>query len=131
MSRFGTTGTFFWDSGDTLYGTTGITLEVQDMFQFPFETSQISDSVSYRSKGGRRYEYKNWVKDVHTFNWTGLREGVRGSLYTMVTSLPILSFSSPPTATGLLGTFRVVPGSWSDSETSFERYDVSFSVEGL
>ena len=129
MSRFGTTGTFSWDTGDVLSGGTGVYLDVQDMFQFPFDTSKETDSVSYRSKSGKRWEYQNYNKDVHTFSWVNLRESTRGSLFTMVNSTPILAFSSPPTASGTWGTFRVVPGSWSDSEVTHERYDVSFSVE--
>ena len=129
MSRFGTTGTFSWDTGDTLSGGTGILLEIEDMFQFPFETSVINDAVSYRSKSGRRYEYENWSKDVHSFNWVSLQESKRDELYTMVNSLPILSFASPVKSDW--GTFRVVPGSWSDVESSHERYDVSFDIEEL
>ena len=133
MSRFGTTGSFYWEPGDddTFANGTSLPLAVQDMFQFPFDTEVESDAVSYRSKSGRRYEYKNWKKNVHTFNWVDLREVTRGSLYTMVQSLPVLKFLSPPTEAGLWGTFRVVDGSWSDTETSHERYDVSFSIEEL
>lgn len=128
MSRFGSTGHFYWDSGDTLLPGNSLLLDVQDMFQFPFETSQVTDAVSYRSINGRRYEYENYRKDMFTFNWVDLREITRNRLFEMVTSLPILSFSSPPSDSW--GTFRVVPDSWSDSESSHERYNVSFTIEG-
>ncbi len=129
MSRFGTTGTFAWDTGDTLANGTGIFLDIQDMPQFPFDSSKINDAVSYRSKSGRRYEYENFNKDTFTFSWVDLRETTRGSLFTMVHSLPILSFKSPVNT--LWGTFRVIPNSWSDTETTHERFDVSFSIEEL
>ncbi len=129
MSRFGTQGRFYWDSGDVLSSSNPILLEIEDMFQFPFETSSISDAISYRSKSGRRFEYKNWSKDTHTFTWVGLQESKKDELFEMVHSLPIVSFSSPLSTDW--GTFRVTPDSWSDSETSHERYDVSFTIEGI
>ena len=127
MSRFGTTGEFSYDIGDVYTGGTTINLTVQDMFQYPFETTQETDRTSYRSKSGLTYQYENYSNDVHTFNWVDLRESKRDELYTMANSPSILTFSSPPST--LLGTFRVVGNSWSDTETTYERYDVSFTVE--
>jgi len=129
MSRFGTTGTFAYDPGDTLALGTGVYLDVQDMFQFPFDTSIETDAVSYRSRGGQRYEYQNWSKNNYEFSFVGLRETKRDELYTMVNSLPIIRFQCPPSTDFGSGTFRIAPGSWSDSETSHERYDVSFTLE--
>ena len=128
MSRFGTTGTFSYDPGDTFSQGTGVGLDAQDMPQFPFETSIISDSQVYRTKSGIRYEYENYNKKQYTFSWVDLREAKRDELFDMVNSLPILTFASPPTS-AVLGTFRVLRDSWSDSETTHERYDVSFTVE--
>ena len=128
MSRFGTTGTFSYDTGDVFAEGTGIFLDVQDMFQFPFETTVEADNVSYRSKTGKTYQYQNYSNDVHSFNWVSLRESTRGSLFTMANSPSILTFKSPTNAAAW-GTYRIVPGSWSDSEVTHERYDVSFSIE--
>lgn len=129
MSRFGTTGTFAWTPGDTLTTGSGIFLDVQDMFQFPFDTEVISDAQVVRTKSGQRYEYGNWNSISYTFSFVGLRETKRDELFTMVNSLPIVAFSTPPTAAGTWGTFRIPRDSWSDSETSHERYDVSFTME--
>ena len=129
MSRFGTTGTFSYAPGDTLTGGTGIILEIEDMFQFPFDTSIISDSQVLRTKSGQRYEYENWFSQSYTFSFVGLQESKRDELFDMVNSLPIVAFSSPPTAAGTWGTFRIPRESWFDSETSHERYDVSFVME--
>ena len=128
MSRFGTTGTFSYDTGDVFAAGTGVFLDVQDMFQFPFETTVEADNVSYRSKSGKTYQYQNYSNNVHTFNWVNLREVTRGSLFTMANSPSILTFKSP-TDQAVWGTYRIVPGSWSDSEITNERYDVSFSIE--
>tara|TARA_R100001244_G_scaffold86357_2_gene65947 strand:+ start:205 stop:600 length:396 start_codon:yes stop_codon:yes gene_type:complete len=129
MARFGTTAIFHWTEGDTLILGTGIVLAEQDMFQYPFETAIETDAVSYRSHGGKRYEYQNWSKNNHTLSFVGLRESKRTEFYNMVNSLPTFRLQSPPGVDFGAGTFRVTPGSWSDSETSFERYDVSFTIE--
>jgi len=129
MSRFGTTGTFAWTPGDTLTTGSGVLLTEQDMFQYPFDTEIFSDSQVVRTKSGQRYEYENWNSVSYTLSFVGLRESKRDELFTMVNSLPIVAFSSPPTASGTWGTFRIPRDSWSDSETSFERYDVSFTME--
>lgn len=130
MSRFGTTGRFRWNTGDTYTGITSITMNESQMPQYPFETTKISDAVSYRAVNGARYEYQNWSLDSHTFNWVNLDEITRDKLYAMAHGLPILTFASPPTST-VWGTFRMAPDSWSEAETSHERYDVSFSIEEL
>ena len=127
MSRFGTTGEFNYAFGDTLTSTTLIELGVQDMFQFPFETSRETDVVEYRSKSGKKYSYQNYNKDVHTFEWVNLRESKRNELFTMVNSPSIFNFESPPGTSW--GTYRVQAGSWNDSEVTHELYDVSFTIE--
>lgn len=129
MSRFGTAGTFTYAPGDVLTSGTELGIDAQDMFDFPFETAIISDVKSYRTKAGDYYEYENWNKKVYTFTFTDLREVTRGSLLAMVNSLPIVSFSSPPDTDW--GTFRMPRNSWSDGETSHERYTVSFSMEEI
>lgn len=129
MSRFGTTGTFAWTPGDTLSTGSGVYLAVEDMFQFPFDTEIISDAQVVRTKSGQRYEYENWSSVSYELSFVGLRESKRDELFAMVNSLPIVAFSSPPTASGTWGTFRIPRDSWSDSETSHERYDVSFMME--
>ena len=127
MSRWGTSGTFAYAPGDVLTGTLGVALVAQDMFEFPVETSIISDAVVYRTVSGERYEYSNWNKKSYTFNFTDLREVTRDELFTMVNSLPILTFSSPVDT--LWGTFRMPLDSWTDEESSHERYNVSFTIE--
>lgn len=130
MSRFGTTARFKYDPGDTYAGGTSVILSEADMPQYPFDTVVISDSQEIRTKSGERYEYENWNKKQYTFSWVNLSESKRDELFDMVNSLPILTFRSPDTASGTwTGTFRAPRTSWSDSETSFERYDVSFMIE--
>jgi hypothetical protein len=131
MSRFGTTAKFVWGAGDGFAFPTTIELDVQDMPQFPFDTEILSDSQVVRTKSGQRYEYQNWSTQSHTISFVGLSETKRDELFTMINSLPIVAFSSPPTAAGLWGTYRAPLDSWSDSESSHEKYDVSFNIERL
>jgi len=128
MSRFGTEGTFVYAPGDTLTNGTVLGLSPQDMFQYPFDTRILSNSIKYRTLSGESYEYEDWKKEAYTFNFTDLRESKRQELFEMIASAPtIFSFASPPGSDW--GTFRADRDSWSDTETSHERYDVSFTIE--
>ncbi len=125
MSRFGSTAEFFYDTGDVLSGGTTITLNEQDMPQFPVEDQRNTDEVLLTAKSGHTYEYRNYNKASYIFNWSNLAESKRNELATMADAIPILSFRS---GGNTFGTFRMVPDSWSSVEISHELYDVSFLV---
>jgi len=96
------------------------------MPQYPFENTTISDKVSYRSKGGKLWQYQNYSLDSFTFRWTMLDETKKQGLRLMYDSLPILSFKSNGTD---FGTFRIADSTWTDEEVAYELYDLSFTVE--
>lgn len=123
MSRFGTTATILWDEGDTFTGANTISLEPQDMPQYPFEESREEDITEYRTISGEIYQYRNYNKRNVILNWTDLREVTRNEIYSMCQALPVFSFNSGDTD---FGTFRLEPGSYTDSETAFELFDISF-----
>lgn len=123
MSKFGSTALFTWNDGDTFTGGTTITLNEQDMPQYPMEEGRKSDEQRHITKSGREYSSRNYNKRVFTFNWTDLSEAKRNEFATMVDSLPIFSFASGGND---WGTFRLEPDSFNDSETSFELFDLSF-----
>jgi len=126
MSRFGSTAVFYYDAeSDMLSGGTTITLEEQDMPQYPMEEFRDTDEEHYRSKSGQLFSTRNYNKRGFTFNWTDLSESKRNEIATMVDAMPILSFKSGGND---WGTFRVVTGSFEDSEALFELYNVSFDV---
>jgi hypothetical protein len=128
VSNFGSTGSFRYSLGDesiVSFGTL-ITLSEQDMPQYPWEETRITDQVTYRSKTGQVYSYQNYNKVAYFFNWSNLSETKRNELATMVNAIPLLTFIS---GGNLFGTFRVKMDSFSSSETSFGLYDVSFEVE--
>jgi len=124
MSKFGSTAVFTWNTGDTFTGGTQISLNEQDMPQYPMEESRITDEQRYITKSGKEYSTRNYNKRRFIFNWTDLSEAKRNSFATMSDGLPIFSFNSG----GDWGTFRMESDSWYSSETSFELYDVSFGA---
>lgn len=126
MSRFGTTGTFYYSSGDTLSSGTYIYLNNGQMPQYPFETEYVTDRVTYRSKGGKSWMYQNYNLQGYTFKWSLLDETMKNSLKTMANSLPILAFSSNGTT---WGTFRIADNSWKDQEAAYELFDVEMRIE--
>ena len=126
-SRFGQSGLFTYQPGDTLDSPTGtVYLGPHQMPQFPFETTSLTDRVSYRSKSGRKFSFHNYNLRQFTFYWTMLDQTMRDSLKTMYDTNPIMSFSS---AGQDFGTFRFGDDTWKDSEALSELFDVSFSVE--
>ena len=125
MSRFGTTGLFTWNSGDTFTGGTTIVLNEPDMPQYPMEEGRETDEIRYRTKSGREYSTRNYNKRRFTFNWADLSEAKENEVATMVDSMPIFSFASGGND---WGTFRLEPDSYSTSESSFELYSVSFGA---
>jgi hypothetical protein len=103
-----------------------VTLSAGQMPQYPFANTTISDKVSYRSKGGKLWQYQNYSLDSFTFRWTMLDEAKKNTLRFMYDCLPILSFKSNGTD---FGTFRITGDSWEDEEVAHELYDLSFTVE--
>jgi len=130
MSRFGSTASIAWNENNspgTFTGSLTIALNEGDMPQFPVDESRITDEVQYRTKSGKKWSYRNYdPKVAFTFNWTNLNESKRNELATMVRSIPIMSISS---GGNNFGTFKLVPDSVTDLETSYELYDFSFDVE--
>jgi hypothetical protein len=126
MSRFGNNGTFYFEPGDVLTGGLGLTLNAGQMPQYPFENTTITDRVSYRSKGGRVWQYENYNLDSFTFRWVMLDEDKKEQLRFMYDCMPILAFTSNGQD---FGTFRIVDSSWKDEEVAYELYDLSFTVE--
>jgi hypothetical protein len=96
------------------------------MPQYPFETGNITDRVTYRAKSGKAWSYQNYNLKAHTFNWSLLDESAKNSLKTMFDALPILTVTSNGT---LFGTFRFADSSWQDNEVINEYYDVNFTLE--
>ena len=126
MSRFGSTAQFHYDAGTDIYaGGTTIQLDEQDMPQYPVDEFRESDRQIYRSKSGQMFSTENYNKRGYTFNWTDLSESKKHELATTADSLPILLFAS---GGNNWGTFRMVPDSFSASESLFELYNVSFDV---
>lgn len=126
MSRFGSTGTIYWDTGDDLSSPSTITLSEQDMPDYPMEDGEVSDRIMHRTLSGKAYEYENYNLKSYIFNWVNLRETKRDEIATMVKSLPIFSFNSGGND---FGTLRVVPNSFQSDESSFELYNISFEAE--
>ena len=123
MSKFGSTALFTWNDGNTFTGGTTITLNEQDMPQYPMSEDRKSDEKRYITKSGREYSTRNYNKRVFTFNWTDLSEAKRNEFATMVDSIPVFSFASGGND---WGTYRLEPESFTDSEKSFELFDLSF-----
>jgi hypothetical protein len=126
MSRFSSSGTFFYAPGDVLTAATTVLLNAGQMPQYPFENTTITDRVTYRSKSGKSWMYENYNLDSYTFNWSLLDEPKKNALRAMYDSKGVLSFSSNGAT---FGTFRIADSSWSDSESAYELFDVSFTVE--
>lgn len=126
MSRFGNSGTFIYAAGDSLTSGTELTLGPSQMPQFPFESYNVTDRVTYRSKGGKTWMYENYNLNGYRFTWSLLDESTRNSLRTIYLSKAILTFRSNNQN---FGTFRFVENSWQDSEVLHELYDLSFTLE--
>lgn len=126
MSRFGTSLVFYYAPGDILTGGTTLTLNENQMPQYPFESSNVTDRVSYRAKSGRLWSYQNYNLKVYTFNWSLLDETSRNSLKRMFDASPLVAVSSNGAS---LGTFRFADSAWSDQEVLNEFYDVNFTLE--
>lgn len=128
MSRFGTEGTIYYSTTDTLTSGTFIYLTPNAMPQFPMEEFQETDAVTLTTLTGRKFQYQNYRLQGYKFKWTDLPEATKNRIGTMINSIPLLSFNT--TGYNTLGTFRVVDGSYEANETRFELYDVAFDVIG-
>jgi hypothetical protein len=125
MSRFGSTATFYYSSGDVLTSPATLYLSSQSMPNYPFETFEDSDRKIHRTLTGRKYVYQNYNLRGYTFNFSNLNELTAGSLKTMFDSRPIFSFNTNGTN---WGTYRFDEDTWHDEEIAFELYDLSFRI---
>ena len=103
-----------------------ISFSESQMPQYPFEQERITDEVEYRTKSGKVFRYRNYLKRSFKFSWTNLDESKRDELADMVDQIPIFSFKSGGND---FGTFVLMNNSVDDEETSFELYDFSFVGE--
>ncbi len=126
MSRFGSSATFYYASGDVLSSGTYLYLTAANMPNYPFETSSDSDRQIHRTRSGRKYAYQNYNLQKYHFNFSNISELTRGSLKTMWDARPIFTFN---TNAVMWGTFRFAEDSWQDSEIAFELYDLDFGIE--
>lgn len=125
MSRFGSTATFVYQSGDSITAGTTLVLMADSMPNYPFETFGDTDRVVHKTKTGRKYVYANYNLQGYRFNFSNLKESVRGSLKQMFDARPIFTFS---TNGSTWGTFRFAEESWEDSEAAYELYDINFTI---
>ena len=123
---FGSTLTFVYAAGDSLASGTTLTLQPDQMPAYPFETSEDTDKISYRSKSGRKYEYENYNLDVFTFTWNLIDSATRDSLKLLYDSRPLVSISSGGTN---YGTFRLSDTGYKDSMSAFGLYDIALTFE--
>jgi hypothetical protein len=126
MSRFGSTATFYYASGDVLSSGTYLYLTPANMPNYPFESFEDSDRQIHKTKTGRKYIYQNYSLQGYKFNFSNLNELTRGSLKRMYDARPIFNFT---TNGSTWGTFRFAEESWQDSESAFELYDLNFGIE--
>ena len=124
MSRFGSTATFFADSGSGVFVQV-LGLSQSAMPEYPFETTIITDKRNIRTLGGFEYTYKNYQKYMYKFKWNSLDETTTNIMRTMFMNYSRFNFKSNGTN---FGTFIFAEDSFSDNEVAFERYDVSFSL---
>ncbi len=126
MSRFGSTATFHYQSGDSITAGTTMVLTADSMPNYPFEAYSDTDRTIHRTKTGRKWVYQNYNLQGYRFNFSNLKESVRGSLRTMWDARPLFAFYSNGVT---WGTFRFAEDSWEDSEVAYELYDLSFAIE--
>jgi hypothetical protein len=126
MSRFGSSATFYYASGDVMSSGTNLYLTADSMPNYPFEAYGDTDRQIHKTKTGRKYMYQNYNLQGYKFNFSNLKETTRGSLKTMFDARPIFTFN---TNGSMWGTFRFAEDSWQDSESAFELYDINFSIE--
>lgn len=126
MSRFGSTATFYYATGDSLVSGTYLYLTPDSMPNYPFETMADTDRVVHRTKTGRKYSYQNYNLQAYQFNFSNLKNSTRGSLKRMYDARPIFTFNTNSTT---WGTFRFGEDTWADAEAAFELFDLNFVIE--
>lgn len=125
MSRFGSTATLLYQTGDSITAGTTIILTADAMPNYPFVAFSDTDRVLHKTKTGRKYVYQNYNLQGYQFSFSNLKESIRGSLKTMYDARPLFTFN---TNGSMWGTFRFDDGSWEDSEAAFELYDIGFTI---
>jgi len=125
MSRFGSTATFLYQTGDSITAGTPIYLTAGNMPNYPFEEFEDSDRQIHKTKSGRKYVYQNFGLKGYTFNFSNLSETTLVSLKQMFDARPLFTFNTNST---LWGTFRFSEASWKDQEIAHELYDLNFSI---
>lgn len=126
MSRFGSTATMYYTSGDVFTGLGTYYLQADAMPNYPFETRSETDKTVHKSKTGRKYVYQNYNLQNFTFNFSNLAETNRNQLKLIYDANPLLTFNTQGTT---WGTFRFGPDSWADQEVAHELYDLNFTLE--
>lgn len=122
--RWGNTGTFYYNSGDSLSGGTYLYLDSSQMPQYPVTESRITDRTEYRTKGGTLWSYSNYNLKQYELSWSLLDETCLGSMRQMLDTNPIVTFYS----NGLnWGTFRF-DGPFEAEEVQFELYDLNLTL---
>lgn len=127
MSRFGNTGTFYYDPYGTVgaSGGTNVYLDAGQMPQYPFDETMITDTTKVRNMGGQLFTYRNYSKAQYTFRWTYLDESKTNELRNMFNTNPAIVWR---TNGQNWGTFAL-----SDtpviSEVQHELYDVEMTIE--
>ncbi len=125
MSRFGSTATLAYTSGDTMAAATTFVIPPSSMPNYPFETFSETDRQIHKTKTGRKYIYQNYNLQGYRFNFSNLNPNYRGSLKAMWDARPIFTFN---TNGSLWGTFRFVEDSWEDEEIGYDLFDLSFGM---
>ncbi len=124
MSRFGSTGEFFYEQqGNWLAGTT-FYLDQGQMPEYPFEEYRVTDNTILRNLNGDAYTFQNYSKRGYKFKWTLLDENTTGSIRDMVDANPKIAFFSDPV---WFGTF-ILAEKPTFTEVQFELYDVELNL---
>jgi hypothetical protein len=125
MSRFGSTATFLYQTGDSITAGTPVYLTAGNMPNYPFEEFEDSDRQIHVTKSGRKYIYQNYGLKGYTFSFSNLSETTLVALKQMFDARPIFTFNTNST---IWGTFRFAEDTWKDSEIAHELYDLNFSI---
>jgi len=126
MSRFGTTLTFTYYPLDGDGIATTLTLLPDQMPQYPFETTVVTDEVSYRTKNGKKYSFENYNLSSYSFSWNLVDIDTRNQLKNMYDANPVINLQTNGSS---WGNFRRGDASWKDSESAFNLFDLGFVLE--
>lgn len=126
MSRFGSTLTFIYTPLDGDGVATTLSLLPDQMPQYPFETTPLTDEVSYRAKNGKKYSFENYNLNVYSFSWNLVDIDTRNLLKQMYDANPLINLQ---TGGSNWGNFRRGESSWKDTESAFNLFDLGFTLE--